>query len=148
MTAISTLFTGIASTFSARQVARLNDELSIDELELAELMEREATPRLLIDDCPQVLNGKRNAVEKVIMHLDFLREDTSRYPTMAPKHLTAYVASQYGDLKTNLRDVLYTDSLAVNWKVAEQLEKRGYTVYHDRKLNVSKIVVGSSLLYV
>lgn len=116
-----------------------------------------ASNKIVIDDCPELLDFGRTPAEKVAMHLSFLRSEMEASPTVTlkPEELTKYAKVRYGVLLDNVNKllrkkvkVMCKSDADINWQAAEELEKRGFVVTYDKTKNVVSVAVFNSAIIV
>lgn len=131
------------------------DDLTVTRSVVATRVEE--TTRVVIDDCPELLDIGRTPVEKVAMHLSFLRAEMEAAPhvTIKPEELTKYVKQRYGVLLDNVTKllrkkmkVMCKSDADINWVAAAELEKRGFVVTYDKTKNVVSVAVFNSAIIV
>jgi hypothetical protein len=128
------------------QVMRLAEQAENSELgELIIMLEAEAPARPLIDDAIGISGNHKSPVAKALLHLDFLYEDISKYPTMEPELFGKYIDSQYGCLRANLIAALKPDGV-INYEAVAAFDKRHYITSPNPNTGGVTIRVNSSLI--
>lgn len=113
--------------------------------------------KIIIDDCPELLDFGRTPAEKVAMHLGFLKAEMESAPhvSIPPAELTKHARRRYGVLLDNVTKllrkkikVMCKSDADIDWQAAAELEKRGFVVTYDKVNNTVSVAVYNSAIVV
>ncbi len=147
---------------NGRMEPSLDFDINLDLDFISQEIQRMEAPvkvgnKIVIDDCPEILDFGRTPAEKVAMHLGFLKAEMEASPnvTLKPEELTKYAKGRYGVLLDNVNKllrkkvkVMCKSDADINWQAAAELEKRGFVVTYDKTKNTVSVAVYNSAIVV
>jgi hypothetical protein len=153
--------------FSLRKLLGLEDDYA--PFILGEDTQRDSGPQTAfrLDDCPSAINWQLSNFEKLVAHLNILRDDVNANPRfiiekfgegkflMKPEMVLAHAQANYGNLVENLRSLLLTNYApniaciweigkpgAIDWANADRLLAKGYIVTFDKFTGKLAVALG------